>query len=43
MRIAMIASEAAPFIKTGGQGDVLQALPGELSRIQGNEVAIFLT
>ena len=42
MRIAMIASEAAPFIKTGGLGDVLQALPTELARIKGNEVALFL-
>ena len=28
MKIAMVASEAAPFVKTGGLGDVLQALPG---------------
>ena len=42
MRIAMIASEAAPFIKTGGLGDVLQALPDELARIPGNQVALFL-
>ena len=42
MRIAMIASEAAPFIKTGGLGDVLQALPAELARIPGNEIYLFL-
>ena len=42
MRIAMIASEAAPFIKTGGLGDVLQALPTELARIPGNEISLFL-
>ena len=42
MRIAMIASEAAPFIKTGGLGDVLQALPNELARIPGNEISLFL-
>ena len=42
MKIAMIASEAAPFIKTGGLGDVLQALPDELARVEGNEVALFL-
>ena len=42
MKIAMITSEAAPFIKTGGLGDVLQALPNELARIPGNEVALFL-
>ena len=38
----MIASEAAPFIKTGGLGDVLQALPQELARIKGNEISLFL-
>ena len=42
MRIAMIASEAAPFIKTGGLGDVLQALPAELARIPDNEISLFL-
>ena len=42
MRIAMITSEAAPFIKTGGLGDVLQALPNELSKLPNTEVAIFL-
>ena len=38
----MIASEAAPFVKTGGLGDVLQALPTELSRVEGNEISLFL-
>lgn len=42
MKIAMIASEAAPFIKTGGLGDVMQALPAELARIPGNQVSLFL-
>ncbi len=42
MKIAIAASEAAPYIKTGGLGDVLQALPGELARIKGNEVCLFL-
>ncbi len=42
MKIAMIASEAAPFVKTGGLGDVLQALPGELSRIKDNDVVLIL-
>ena len=32
MKIAMVASEAAPFVKTGGLGDVMQALPAELSK-----------
>ncbi len=42
MRIAMIASEAAPYSKTGGLGDVMQALPEALSRIPGNEVCVVL-
>ena len=42
MRIAIAASEAAPFVKTGGLGDVLQALPNELARIAGNEICLFL-
>ena len=31
MRIAMVCLEAAPFVKTGGLGDVMQALPNALS------------
>ncbi len=42
MKIAMIASEAAPFVKTGGLGDVMQALPAALSKQRGNEVVMFL-
>ena len=42
MRIAMVASEAAPIVKTGGLGDVMQALPLELSRLRGNEIVMFL-
>ena len=42
MKIAMMASEAAPFVKTGGLGDVAQALPQALSGVPGNEVALFL-
>ena len=42
MKIALAASEAAPYVKTGGLGDVLQALPAELSRIPGNELVLFL-
>ena len=34
MRIAMVASEAAPFVKTGGLGDVMQALPNALSKLK---------
>ena len=42
MRIAMMASEGAPYIKSGGLGDVMEALPSALSRIAGNEVVLFL-
>ena len=42
MKIAMVASEAAPLIKTGGLGDVMQALPAELAKKPGNEVCLFL-
>ncbi len=42
MRIVFAASEAAPFIKTGGLGDVAQALPAALSEYKGNEVLLFL-
>jgi len=42
MKIAIAASEAAPFSKTGGLGDVMQALPEALSRLSGNTVYLFL-
>ncbi|MBE6717963.1 MAG: glycogen synthase [Ruminococcaceae bacterium] len=42
MKIVFTASEAAPFIKTGGLGDVAEALPAALSRIKGNQVILFL-
>ena len=42
MKIALAASEAAPYAKSGGLGDVMQALPLELSRIEGNEVILIL-
>jgi starch synthase len=40
-RILMVASEAAPFVKTGGLGDVLGALPAALAR-RGEQVAVIL-
>ena len=42
MKIAICASEAAPYAKSGGLGDVMEALPAALSRIQDNEVRLFL-
>ena len=42
MKIVFAASEAAPFIKTGGLGDVAQALPAALSEYTGNEILLFL-
>ena len=42
MKIAILASEGAPYVKSGGLGDVMEALPSALSRIEGNEVALFL-
>jgi starch synthase len=38
-RILMVASEASPFVKTGGLGDVLGALPAALAR-RGEEVGV---
>ena len=42
MRIAILASEGAPYVKSGGLGDVMEALPSALSRIEGNEVILIL-
>ena len=42
MRIAICASEGAPYCKSGGLGDVMEALPAALSRIEGNEVVLLL-
>jgi starch synthase len=39
MRILMASSEASPFVKTGGLGDVLGALPEALAR-RGEDVAV---
>ncbi len=42
MKILFAASEAAPYIKTGGLGDVAAALPKALCQTPGTEVSIFL-
>ena len=40
MKIMYVASEVAPFIKTGGLGDVAGSLPKAFAE-QGHEVAVF--
>ena len=42
MKIAILAAEAAPYIKTGGLGDVMEALPSALAKIKGNQVLLIL-
>ena len=42
MKIAVFASEGAPYAKSGGLGDVMEALPAALARIPGNEVVLVL-
>ena len=42
MKIAIVASEAAPYLKTGGLGDVMQALPQALSCLPNNEVSVLI-
>ena len=42
MNIAILASEGAPFVKSGGLGDVMEALPAALSRMEGNNVVLLL-
>lgn len=43
MKIAVVASEAAPFVKTGGLGDVMQALPLALSQQKNTYVSLILS
>jgi len=42
MKILVAASEAFPFCKTGGLGDVVGALAQVFSRAEGNEVVLFM-
>ena len=42
MKIAILASEGAPYIKSGGLGDVMEALPSALARMPGNQVVLVL-
>ncbi len=40
-KILLVATEAVPFAKEGGVGDVIGSLPGELAAL-GHEVSVFL-
>ena len=40
MRVVMAASEAAPFAKSGGLGDVLGALPSTLRRLDTDAAVV---
>ena len=42
MKIAILASEGAPYAKSGGLGDVMEALPSALARTEGNQVVLIL-
>ena len=42
MKIMFVSSEVAPFIKTGGLGDVAGALPEALAAA-GHDVRVFLS
>ncbi len=42
MKLLFASSEGAPYIKSGGLGDVIYALPNELANDPNNEICIFL-
>ena len=41
LKVALVASEIAPFARTGGLGDVMGALPRALAKL-GHEVMVFM-
>lgn len=42
MKLLFVASEGAPYAKSGGLGDVIQGLPAELSKRKDVEVTVML-
>ena len=37
-----VSAECTPFVKVGGLADVVGSLPGEIKRLRGTEVRVFL-
>lgn len=42
MKVLFVASEGAPYVKSGGLGDVIQGLPVELSKRKDVEITVIL-
>ncbi len=42
LKIVHISAECTPFVKVGGLADVVGSLPGEIKRLRGADVIVFL-